>query len=270
MARCYVKTDVNLWKRLMLEAAHIDYGEPLPTLTDEFISVWSTHYEQIRTLTSPATPVLEIGSGYGILAAGLGILTGGPIWATEHPSRAYLSRLQYQQFLHNYGVELIANTLSEGLPFMSASIQSIYFCDVIEHLPPDDVLTILDEISRVLAPGGKIILSTPNLNRFSNIVRLLTGFSVNPPLQVCRVGATLGHVREFTAREMAYLLRRFGLKVLRRSYALNPLFTREAFERDAIDSRFAISVVDATTRILSTIIPSVQDEMYILAIKTAK
>ena len=265
-----IKPDADLWKSLMLEAAHIDYGEPLPVLTDEFVSVWSTHYEQIMALMVPTAPILEIGSGYGILAAGLGILTGGRIWATEHPSRAYLSRLQYQQFMRRYGVKLIANTLAEGLPFASASMGTIYCCDVIEHLLADDVMTLLSEISRILIPGGKLILSTPNLNRLSNIVRLWSGFSVNPPLQVTKAGATLGHVREFAVREMQCLLGCFGLDIIRCSYALNPLFTREAFERDGHSFRWICRFVNMATRLLSAVIPSIQDEMYILAIKTEK
>lgn len=53
------------------------------------------------------------------------------------------------------------------LPLRDDSCDVIFFLDVIEHLYPHQVKTILQEFYRVLKPGGKVILHTyPNREHF--------------------------------------------------------------------------------------------------------
>jgi 2-polyprenyl-3-methyl-5-hydroxy-6-metoxy-1,4-benzoquinol methylase len=47
----------------------------------------------------------------------------------------------------------------EALPFEPASVQTVAMLDVIEHLP--NPVAILREVERVLAPGGHLVISTP-------------------------------------------------------------------------------------------------------------
>lgn len=55
---------------------------------------------------------------------------------------------------------------TKHLPFPSGSIQYIYGEHVIEHLTYEDGLAFLKECRRVLAPGGKIRVATPNLRKY--------------------------------------------------------------------------------------------------------
>ena len=48
-----------------------------------------------------------------------------------------------------------------NLPFKDNSFDTILFMEVIEHLTVDDAKRILAEITRVLRPGGYLILTTP-------------------------------------------------------------------------------------------------------------
>lgn len=255
------------WKQRMRTAAEqVDYGEPLPDLDDRFLSVWAAHYASIVSLIQPMPPLLEIGAGYGILAAGLAKITRQPLFSTEHPSRAYFFRPAYRHFLDRNHTHLIGNDLNDGLPFLSGEFQQVYFCDVIEHLPMGCVGTVLDEIHRVLRPEGILILSTPNLNRLSNLFRFLSGYSVNPPFEVSRHGRTFGHIREFAPKEMNRILSLHGFRVTGRTYGLNPYYAAEAFGAYNLFSAATVRMINRITAIVSRVFPSVGDQMFLTAV----
>ncbi len=91
-----------------------------------------------------------------------------------------------------------------GLPFAHASFEAIYCCEVIEHLL--DVRRALEEMRRVLAPGGLLFLSTPYHGMVKNLALALLGFErhFDP------VGP---HIRFFTVRSLTKLLRESGFRV---------------------------------------------------------
>jgi ubiquinone/menaquinone biosynthesis C-methylase UbiE len=74
------------------------------------------------------------------------------------------------------------------LPLRSASIEQVVSFETIEHVP--DARALVHEVRRVLKPGGRLVLSTPN-----------RAFG---PLE--RHTANRFHVREFTADELRELL----------------------------------------------------------------
>ena len=56
----------------------------------------------------------------------------------------------------------IAHDLTQPLPFADGSIAKAQAQDVLEHLPMDKVPALLDEVYRVLKPGGVFRLSVPD------------------------------------------------------------------------------------------------------------
>ena len=62
----------------------------------------------------------------------------------------------------------------DQLPFSDGSVDFILLCEVIEHLYNPD--HILREINRVLRKGGKLLISTPNLNSWFNRLLFLFGY----------------------------------------------------------------------------------------------
>jgi predicted SAM-dependent methyltransferase len=56
--------------------------------------------------------------------------------------------------------------LSGGIPFPDGSAAAVFLEHVIEHFPLADDLDLLDEVRRVLAPGGIVRLGVPDFGRY--------------------------------------------------------------------------------------------------------
>ncbi|MBF0204461.1 MAG: methyltransferase domain-containing protein [Desulfamplus sp.] len=261
------ENNVDFWKKLIIELSEIDYGDNIPELTDSFLEIWSNHYYLISKTVLPDSDFLEIGTGFGVLATGISRLSRQSCFTTEHPSRSYFKSKSYIDFLTNNSVFITGSDLREGLPFKTESFSVIYLCDVIEHLFFHDIKTLLTEIVRVLKPEGKLIISTPNLNRLGNLIRIMCGYSPNPPLYVESCGKTFGHIREFAPKELYRILSVHGLKTKSSVFGLNPSFSSEAFGAENIFSQNQSQWIHRINRIISIIFPMLKDEIYLLAQK---
>jgi SAM-dependent methyltransferase len=103
------------------------------------------------------------------------------------------------------------NVERHALPFADGSFDVVVFCEVIEHLLTDPLFA-LKEIHRVLRPGGGIIVSTPNVARADNVVRLAQGLNVYDPYS--GYGPYGRHNREYNRHELVSLLQFAGFDVL--------------------------------------------------------
>jgi SAM-dependent methyltransferase len=108
---------------------------------------------------------------------------------------------------------------SEPLPVADASVDAVLFNELFEHLRIDPIFT-MREVLRVLAPGGVLLLSTPNLRSFRGIRNLVVrnqGHAVSGGVyrqyDKLRTLGHMGHVREYTTSETVEFLQRVGLVV---------------------------------------------------------
>ena len=102
-----------------------------------------------------------------------------------------------------------AHDLSAGpLPYPDETFAGVFAGEIIEHLV--DTRGFLLEIARVLAPGGLLVLTTPNLASFENRVRLL--FGIYPAWLEYELSSQ-GHVRAYTVRTLRAQLRQCGFHV---------------------------------------------------------
>ena len=102
---------------------------------------------------------------------------------------------------------------------LPGTFQTILFCEIIEHLVGPD--RTLPSVIDLLAPGGLLLMTTPNLASFGNRLRLLRGktpslgpapgFGVKAPGSL----ATHDHLRVCVPEEWAFLLKSLGLTVTR-------------------------------------------------------
>jgi SAM-dependent methyltransferase len=113
----------------------------------------------------------------------------------------------------------------QPLPFPDDSFDEILFNEVFEHLRIDLLFT-MDELRRVLRPGGRLWLSTPNVRSIRGIVNFLLrnevwsriGGGVFAQWNHLRTQGWMGHLREYTSKEVADFLRASGFTVDRVVY----------------------------------------------------
>ena len=86
---------------------------------------------------------------------------------------------------------------------------------VIEHVP-HTARVLLEPLSRVLKPGGMLLMDTPNLVQLANRQKLARGESVWPPIAIQYPAEVPfeGHHREYTVEEMVWMTEAAGHDVL--------------------------------------------------------
>ena len=126
--------------------------------------------------------------------------------------------------LKNKGIEAWQLDIDEeNFPFDNGYFDFIYCGEIIEHLFNPDHL--LDEVRRVLKPGGKCIITTPNLAGWPNRLSLLLGYqpfatSVSPEhegagkLMLKGNEGQWGHIRVFTLKALKELVKIHSFKIL--------------------------------------------------------
>lgn len=158
--------------------------------------------------------VLDIGCGDGSASAAASVAPAGHRVIGVDWSQDALRRAAHR-IPHTVRGELTDG----GLPFRSRCADAVVFSEVIEHLVDPDAA--LDEVRRVLRPGGHLMLSTPNLAAWYNRGLLLAG--VQPVFSEVsmrgihgRPGSqVVGHLRLYTARALRGFLAASGFEVVR-------------------------------------------------------
>ena len=72
------------------------------------------------------------------------------------------------------GVEVVSADLNGRVPLPDGSAQAIVANQIIEHLRDTD--SFLEEIKRVLKPGGVVALSTENISSWHNLLAASLGW----------------------------------------------------------------------------------------------
>jgi SAM-dependent methyltransferase len=131
-------------------------------------------------------------------------------------------------------LECVKSDFNESLPFEDAAFDLLVCMEVIEHIP--DQLQLWREIARVVKPGGRALLTTPNvLNINARLRYLFSGtmplFDIMP-ITDSDVVHTTGHIGPVSLYYLYYFARlagfaevRFHIDRVKRSAALvSPLF----------------------------------------------
>lgn len=210
---------------------HALYPEP----DSSFYSTWL--YHRLAVLESiplecraAGTRVIDIGGGKGRLSVLLGrlglvccsvdILYLDTEARTPH-GELYASLLV--EHLQSSGVQAIGHDFyADGLPVPSSSFNLALCTEVIEHLP-NSPKPLLEEIRRVLRPGGFLLLTTPNAGSVN--ARILAGYRGRSIREDVRSFYDMrgyspgdvyrGHNREYVVSEVRYMLDNAGFTDLR-------------------------------------------------------
>jgi SAM-dependent methyltransferase len=124
------------------------------------------------------------------------------------------------------------NLEASPLPVEDGRYDLVLFCEVLEHFTMDP-LHALNEIWRVLKPGGTLILTTPNVARYENVVALIEGRNLYDPYS--GYGPHGRHNREYSRHELHMLMRHAG-------FECETDFTSDVHEN--IGAHIDLSVVD--------------------------
>lgn len=171
----------------------------------------------------PGGRVLELAPGRGALSRAL----------AERGHRVEALDYHPENFGPRAGVNLVRGDLDSPLPFGDASCDTVVCCEGIEHL--EHQYAFARELARVLRPGGRLILTTPNINNAASRLRfLLTGFyslAVRPSSEFSR-NRFIEHIYCLTYWQLRHILHTSGLTIeavhtdhiRRSSLALAPLW----------------------------------------------
>jgi len=160
--------------------------------------------------------ILDLGCGRGELAYQLA-RRGIQVIALDLSSEALglASTLSKKHGDNDRLFQLIrANCLS--LPFGPNKFHLIYLTDVIEHLSPSTVKTVLPEIKRILKPGGRVIIHTVPNNLYLNmgypnlrwLVRTFNGMQLGKEVRTPE--EKLRHINEQNIYKLRWMLKQAG------------------------------------------------------------
>lgn len=141
-----------------------------------------SRFRHITELIAGEGPVLDVGCGSSRI---VGALPAGSVGVD-----VLLRKLRYAR---KYSRHLVQAS-GFALPFPDASFRCVLCSQVIEHVPKDP--QILDELCRVLAPGGRLILGTPDYSRWEWVVTEKLYGSIAPG------GYAHEHISHYTRREL--------------------------------------------------------------------
>jgi SAM-dependent methyltransferase len=193
-------------------------------LVDEPILQWARnywlghtqHYRDVITRVGQIIDkddvkrVLDIGAVPGHISAMLKYAGLDVSAADIAPERA--SRLFETMKIPTYKVNLDM----EPLPFVDESYDLVLFCEILEHLRLRPI-SALQQVQRVLRPGGHLLLSVPNITPLMRW-RFLLGEDFQGDLvkefeKIETIGH-MGHFRLYSQREIERILSHIGFYIV--------------------------------------------------------
>ncbi len=184
----------------------------------------------------PGSTMLDIGSLFGYACLGAKLI-GYQASGLDLPQ--YVEK--FSSRFASWGIDNRPCDLScEAMPFSDAAFDIIIAAEIVEHFRFHP-LSFFQEAARVLKPGGRLIITTPNLTRFNNVAKLILGQSINWDIKDEYWDGA--HQREFTTAELKYLAGTAGLET-------------EAIRYEDFDYPDLGKITKLANKIIGTILPS--------------
>ena len=201
-------------------------AEERPFSPDEEFDDWATEYFEshreyyvdiLERLPDPTETgrLLEVGSVPFHLTYGMAELGHNVVGLDLDPNR-------FETFVDEQDLDgRQCDIERDRFPFPDDEFEFVLFSEVFEHLRVDPIHT-LEEIHRVLVPGGTLLLTTPNLYFVGHIYRFLRGNAYDEPYDEfakLRTLGHMGHVREYSTDQVRTFLVKTGFEPVAVDYA---------------------------------------------------
>jgi 2-polyprenyl-3-methyl-5-hydroxy-6-metoxy-1,4-benzoquinol methylase len=170
--------------------------------------VTGSYYEEPRAdiqalVDAAGLRILDVGCGAGALSGALRARGAVFVAGIElDPAAAARARERLDELVEGSAVDA-------DLPWAPESFDLLIFADVLEHLPDPDL--VLERFLGLLAPGGTVIVSVPNMRFWSVLMRLVVDRWAYTEHGV----RDRTHLRIFTRRTLTAMLGAHGLRVER-------------------------------------------------------
>jgi SAM-dependent methyltransferase len=192
----------NVWRTDDIEAAHLDAVAQHASANTQIFRPYVDRMLQ----ANPDPTLLEAGSGLGQWLYYVLERSGGKVIGLDLAAKTQ-ERVRHSQTLAlhdaNGRLSLITGDM-RAMPLADASVDLIFSFGVIEHVVSRDSQKTVDEFKRVLKPGGRLLLATPNLWSMHTLTR--------PVLQLLRKW-TVGFERSISPARLATYCVNAGLRV---------------------------------------------------------
>ncbi len=199
VGRAYLRTIWPLW-RLRHSIAAADYDD---RAHDSRIPLQRyrrrRRYRLLRDLVANEGPVLNVGLGSARLIAAL---PPGSVAVDEPIPKVRYARKYGRPVVHGSGL---------SLPFRDESFSCVLCSQVIQRVPKGS--PILDELTRVLKPGGRLVLGTPDYGRWEWLW-------LEKAANVARPGYAADHIAHYTFDELMAIFRARGYTAEDHRYVL--------------------------------------------------
>lgn len=190
----------------------------------DYVRTHSTRLVKTLEITPPGGPemrVLEMGAYLQITPAlktrlGYGEVRGcyyGPVGKVDRRVARSPEGEEFACEIEHFDAE------RDAFPYADEYFDTVLCCELVEHLR-EDPMHMMQEVNRILKPGGHLVLTTPNICSLRAIAAILEGYHpgffpayIRPAKEGEEPDAR--HNREYAPREVAMLLEDSGFEVTR-------------------------------------------------------
>ena len=148
----------------------------------------------------PETPILEVGCGDASFTQNLADLS-------SRVTAVDISTSQIERNARAYpDIKFLPHDVSQPFPFATGSFQVVWCSEVLEHL--FDAGVALREMYRVLAPGGRLLVTVPYHGVFKDVLIALFKWDEH-------FSPTNPHLRFFTRKTLSRLVATSGFEQIK-------------------------------------------------------